>query len=216
MAVNRTAELMPGGKPNFEEVRYYPAVQQLIAENGRSTMMNVLIVMIGQFCASFNVVRNMNDVQMIEAASMLLDECGNFRLEDYQMMFTLGKRGELVKVLDRIDINIISTMLDAYHAIRHAEGQRIQEEEFRKAENRYKDRRIAGPSTEEEKAMDARFSELAKNLMDWQKENDEAEEARRKEKRDKQIKAFAESHKVNIDKVVEEFSKSKKNIPNNR
>jgi hypothetical protein len=42
------------------------------------------------FCSSINVLRNMNEDQMIEAAAMLIAECGNFRLEDYVMMFSMG------------------------------------------------------------------------------------------------------------------------------
>ncbi|MBK7885497.1 MAG: hypothetical protein IPJ81_18160 [Chitinophagaceae bacterium] len=70
--------------------------------------------MIKDFCSSLNVVRNMNEDQMIEAAAMLLDECENFRLEDYMIMFSMAKRGELVKIMDRIDLQVITAMLDEY------------------------------------------------------------------------------------------------------
>ncbi len=60
---------------------------------------------------------------MIEAANMLLEECDNFRLEDYVMMFQMGKRGELFDVHDRIDLQVITAMLDEYWNKRHAAAE---------------------------------------------------------------------------------------------
>lgn len=106
--------LMPAGKPTYLQVIQYPMVKQLVQDNGNKTMLKVLFLLVKDFCASMNVVRNMNEDQMIESAAMLIDECDNFRMEDYVMMFQMGKRGDLVKVMDRIDINVLTLMLDAY------------------------------------------------------------------------------------------------------
>lgn len=133
--VLRTQELMPGGRPNFSEVVRYTKITDLVAIEGRRKMLALLVILVRDFCGSVNVVRNMNEDQMIEAASMLLDECGNFRIEDYVMMFSMAKKGKLdVKIMDRIDIQVVSAFVDEYWKIRHREGKRIQQEEFDRAE----------------------------------------------------------------------------------
>src|SRR4051812_29053217 len=80
-----TSNLMPGGNPTYLDVIKYPMVRFLVEEVGKKTMLKVIYLLVKDFCSSLNVVRNMNQDQMIEAASMLLNECGNFRLEDYAM-----------------------------------------------------------------------------------------------------------------------------------
>lgn len=98
----------------FLEIIRYPKIETLAETHGKRKMRKVLFLMLKDFCNSINVVRNMNEDQMIEGAAMLLDECGNFRLEDYAMMFSMAKRGQLIDVRDRIDIQMLSQMLDNY------------------------------------------------------------------------------------------------------
>ncbi len=121
--------LAPAGKPDFLNVIRYPTLQGLIERNGRKTMLKVVFMLVKDFCASVNVVRNMNEDQMIEAAAMLIDECDNFRLEDYVMMFSLAKRGELVKLFDHIDLSIISQILDEYWSRRQRAALHMQDQE---------------------------------------------------------------------------------------
>ena len=116
-------ELMPSGKPNYLSVIKYPMIKSLIESQGFRVMHKVIFLMLKDFCNSFNVVRNMSEDQMIEAASMLLDECDNFRLEDYVMMFQMGKRGELFDVHDRIDLQVVTAMMDEYWKKRHEAGE---------------------------------------------------------------------------------------------
>lgn len=109
-----SSQLMPDGKPNFLAIVSYPMIRSLVQEQSRKTMHKVIFLLIKDFCASMNVVRNMNEDQMIEAAGMLIDECGNFRLEDYVMMFQMAKRGQLFDIHDRVDLQVITRMLDRY------------------------------------------------------------------------------------------------------
>ncbi len=104
-------------------------IRDLINEHGKKTMLKVLFLLIKDFCNSINVVRNINEDQMIEAAAVLIDECNNFRLEDYTIMFSVAKRGGLVKILDRMDISVISQMLDEYWKRRNFAGMKLQESE---------------------------------------------------------------------------------------
>ncbi len=128
LAIGR--ELMPAGKPQYTSVRRFPMVAALAKEHGTNYMLSVLTLMVKDFCSSLNVVRNMNEDQMIEAGAMLLDECDNFRLEDYLMMFSMAKKGELVDIRDRIDLQVITAMLDTYHARRAMAAQEAEAAEY--------------------------------------------------------------------------------------
>jgi hypothetical protein len=124
-------ELMPAGKPDLLGVIKYPMVGELIKQEGRNAMLKIVFVLVKNFCSSFNVVRNMNEDQMLEAAAMLLDECGDFRTEDYTMMFAMAKRGQLVDIRDRIDISVISKLMYEYWLIRLRAGREAQENDWR-------------------------------------------------------------------------------------
>lgn len=127
MEICRT--LMPEGRPDYLSVIKYPMIKDLVKEKGNNIMHKVLLLLVKDFCNTMNVVRNMNEDQMIEAAGMLLDECDNFRLEDYVMMFQMAKKGQLVKIMDRIDLQMITAMLDEYWAKRNEIGQKELTEE---------------------------------------------------------------------------------------
>ncbi len=129
MQICRT--LMPNGKPDYLSVVNYPMIKTLLSEKGQKLMHKVVFLLVKDFCNSLNVVRNMNEEQMIESAGMLLDECDNFRLEDYTMMFQMAKRGELVKIYDRIDMQVITDILDAYWQRRHEEGEKDYVEQIK-------------------------------------------------------------------------------------
>jgi len=121
--------LMPAGKPSFLQVIQYPKISDLVKKNGSPMMLKVIFLIVKDFCNSLNVVRNMNESQMIESASMLLDECDNFRLEDYVMMFSMAKRGDLIKIFDRIDISVITLIMDEYYTRRKNAGRIAQDEQ---------------------------------------------------------------------------------------
>jgi hypothetical protein len=76
--------------------------------------------MVADLCRAVNVVRNMNKDQMIETATKILDECGNLRLQDYAIIV---KRGQLARILDRLDIHVIGEMLDVFWLSRCKSGE---------------------------------------------------------------------------------------------
>lgn len=118
------SSLMPQGKPNFLAVVKYPMIRDLKkGEHGRQ-LHKILFLLVKDFCNTLNVVRNMNEDMMIEAAGMLLEECDNFRLEDYVMMFQMAKRGELFELRDRIDLQVITTLMDQYWIKRKEAGEK--------------------------------------------------------------------------------------------
>ena len=126
--IARTSELMPSGKPKFEDIRRYPSIVALKDQIGAEKMHMVLLLLVQDFCRSINVVRNMNEDQMIECSAMLLDEAGNFRLEDYVMMFTLAKRGQIGNIFDHVDIQVVGDIIDEYWKLRDEAGKRLQEQ----------------------------------------------------------------------------------------
>lgn len=215
--VSITSELMPDGKPAFPLLRQLPPIKALLGQYGRKHMLKVLLLMVKDLCSSVNAVRNMNEWQMIEAAAYLLDECGNMRLEDYSMMFALGKRGQLVKILDRLDVQVIGEMMEAYWKIRHEEGRRLQEND----DWDYKNFKAIDKPTQEKPAtaedqvaldMAAAMTEWRKNVQDWEEELKQArshqnamERRRREEHIMKTAKEYAEGQGLNWDELLIQF-----------
>lgn len=131
-----TGELMPSGKPDFLSVKQYTPIVMLVKQGAvaKPTMMKLLLILLKDFCMSMNVAHNMNEMQMIETAGMLLDECDNFRIEDFVMMFAMAKRGQLGKLMHSIDMQVISKMMDEYYKLRRLAGERAYEDEYKQFE----------------------------------------------------------------------------------
>lgn len=127
-------QLFPDNKPDYLGIIKYPQIRDLIQDNGEPVVMLLIAVMVRDYCASANVARNMNEDQILEAAAMLMAEAGNFRLEDYAMMFAMAKRGKLVKVYERIDLSTITEMADAYYAERRDAKIAAQDQEIERLE----------------------------------------------------------------------------------
>lgn len=165
-----TKMLMPGGKPKYLEVRQYPAISELQAEYGDSTIQKVLFLMVQDFCLSLNMAHNMNEDQMIETASMMLDECDTFRIEDYQIMFAQAKRGDLVEFKHQCDISTISQIMDKYYEQRakaDLERRRKENEEEKRMFDKIKAEDI--PTGEGE----YKFTDLVNHLTKEQQEQEE-------------------------------------------
>lgn len=122
-------ELMPAGKPDYLGVISYPKICDLLKVENQVDMLILVSTLVRDFCSGVNVARNMNEDQILEAAAMLLNECGNFRLEDYAVMFSMAKKGQLVKFYERIDLEVITAIVDAYWIHRNKAAQEAQEQE---------------------------------------------------------------------------------------
>lgn len=190
-----TSELMPKGAPNLLGVVKYPPIERLRQEIGETGALLLILTLVKDLCSSLNVVRNMNEDQMLETASMLLDECGNFRLEDYVMMFSLIKRGQLVKVYDRIDTGLVGEAMNEYWFMRNQAGRRAQENEVNHYEDRLKEiEKRPGANTPEEDAQQvellAKMREVAVSLSVPDQKALEFEEKARKERLNKHVEFF--------------------------
>lgn len=137
-------DIMPNGAPDYLGMVKYPKITDLVADQGQGVILMVLSVMVRDFCATLNVVRNMNDDQIVEVAAMMLNECGNFRLEDYATFFAMAKRGTLGQIRDRIDMQVITELLDEYFARRRDAKIAMQEQEIERMEAQKPAQRVKG------------------------------------------------------------------------
>lgn len=202
-----TSQLMPNGIPDFRSIRLSQPLVKLFDEYGRKDMRMVVFLMVKGFCESLNVVRNMTEDQMIETAAFLIDECGDMRLEDYQIMFTMAKRGQLIKIMDRLDIDTVGKIYDAYYQYRAEQGRKIQEEEYEAYERYLRlNTPVSAPSNNySEQEAEARWGKLVGVMTAWQGEIDEEKDKESEEKRRRDIEAYARLQQVDIDKIREEF-----------
>lgn len=128
---------MPQGKPDMRQVLHYPKISDLVAVNGFKPMLTVIYLLILDFCKSQNVTRNMSDEQAIEAAGMLLDQCGDYRLQDYVIMFTMAKRGLFdLKLYEGLDITKISMIEQAYDEYSSKELKHISDKAWEDLEDK--------------------------------------------------------------------------------
>lgn len=207
-----TSKLMPAGKPQFLQVVCYPTIKQLVEQHGRKSILKVIYLMVRDFCSSINVKYNMNEDQAIESAAVLLDECDNFRLEDYQMMFALGKRGQLVEIMHSIDLSVISRMMDEYYLRRQnaVYQQRLEQKAQEKQElEKLKAQELT--ITTDEKVYT--FSDLVKHFNEWTKNqaSDESKALSEKYKKTQDWVKNAKADPAVIENVLRVFSsKSRK------
>jgi hypothetical protein len=159
----RAMELMPQGNIAFAELRQYPLIKNMVPEMGKTEVQTLLVMLITNFCRSFNVVRNMNEDQVIECAMYLLDECRDFTLEDFVIMFTLGKRAQIGEVLDHVDIEVIASMHQEYLRKRMRAFKLLQETE-RKAQFEAK---VAGLGPKDHEAGDKAMQEIKRFTQEW-------------------------------------------------
>lgn len=182
---------MPGGKPDLVGVLNYPRITQLVRENGRKGVRTVIFLIVKNFCESLNVVRGMNEDQMIEAAGFLLDECHNYRIEDYVMMFSMVKRGQLVKILDRIDIQIIGQILTEYDRLRCEAGERQYIAQIKAAEGETFNS-ADGLTEEELKRQKKNWEDVSKMFVEMVSENRKRQDEERRRKIEESEKRMQE------------------------
>lgn len=192
MLTELASELMPKGEPNFKAIAQYTPIQKMLDLGlaSRTDLREILTILVMNFSESLNVVRNLNATQAVEIVEMLIEECGDeksgFRVEDYFLMFQLAKRGEIGDIRDRIDIQLISKLLDEYWHFRYKEGKRLREElEKEMAAKRQEQKRKAlgsGEQTEQvmtayqfnlelQKLQAAMIANLDKQTLDEAKQN---------------------------------------------
>lgn len=102
----------------------------LIDQYGAKRIHGILVVMITQFCNSFNVIRPMTAEQIVDCAGEILNTSHEdfLSVEDIMIFFQGAKMGKYGKVFDRLDQQIIFSMLEVYREVRHRMYNDIKEE----------------------------------------------------------------------------------------
>lgn len=191
----KSGELMPEGKPDFQSIPHYPSIKQLSQKDhkGAKIVRAMITTIVTYFCNSLNLKWHMNDLQILDAACMLLDECDNYRIEDYIMMFSLAKRGKLIKIYDRMDIELICKIREAYELLRQEEGEKASQ----KIEEELQQKRHSENQKSVEKDYSADLVTALKHIEDLKTKS--AKE--REEKWD----AFKNNKKKSIEKMVRQY-----------
>lgn len=177
---------MPSGLPDFENMIAYPAISKMALEaNGVQNMWKSLIAIVTYFCSRYNLKHNMNNEQIKLCAKALLDDCGNYRLEDYFTMFEMAAKNAFVKIYDRIDQQIIFSIKEAYDDLRYREGQKILWQKEKERAELVEQARIEKLNSTT--AIDVDFSKLLSVIQDA-KDKSYTEGLERKKERLKQAK----------------------------
>ena len=209
--ISITNGLMPAGLPDFLGMIKYPRIVDMIPEHGKPNLIKLVFLLIKDFCGSVNVVRNMNEDQMIEAASILIEEAGNFRIEDYTMMFAMGKRGDLVKIMDRIDISVISAMADEYFSRRRDAADNLRDGYTNRLDNIGTSNRAIDSINPEDRKLIEKFDDIAAEMEAWKMGVDMKSKPLTEKQARSQIHKPDVSYQVKKDPQGKEYITTKKN-----
>lgn len=186
--IKLTDQLTPAGNPDFKMVAAMPPIKDIVSQDGPEAMLFVLSAIIRNFCASVNVVRNMSTGQILMAANTLLQECKNYRVEDFVLMFDMAMKGKIKPndgrgIMDRLDLTVIVDIWNIYDGIRYASAEQIQEEQVA-ADEKFLDEinpeKFVGPEawTELLKKVKANYNEGRTGYRPTEQEKLEAKENR--------------------------------------
>lgn len=107
------------GQPNFLMHFKRPSISFLRARAEEKDLLKVIYVIVSDFCAALNVSQNMSKDQIVETCYWLLTDSRGFWIEDYVLMLDMAKKGQLLKIYNRIDRQVISEIREAYWEVRH-------------------------------------------------------------------------------------------------
>lgn len=121
-------------KVRFDEVLKispFARIPNLTHAYGFENIHKTLILLLGKFVNSFNLIRPMSEEQVIECAFDMVttSQEDQLSIEDYVLFFKGARQGKYGKVLDHLDQQVVSEMLEAYRQERHINLVRIREEQ---------------------------------------------------------------------------------------
>lgn len=103
----------------------------LVEQYGAKRIHQLLVVLLTEFCNTFNVIRPMSANQIVSCASEILNTSNEdyLSMEDLTIFFQGAKTGKYGKVYDRLDQQMIFEMLEIYRQERHEQYQNIKDEQ---------------------------------------------------------------------------------------
>jgi hypothetical protein len=121
------------GMVKFETVLLIPLKDRLpglVEQYGKEKIHSLLIVLLTDFCNSFNLIRPMTPDQIVMCAFDLIDTSYEdyLSIEDFVLFFQGAKSAKYGKILDRMDQQTVFELFENYRQQRHEEYLRIKEE----------------------------------------------------------------------------------------
>lgn len=111
-----------------------PALAVIRKENGETTTLAVLVIILNDLAKFFNVGKTFNDYQIAETCKLILQEYYFLKIEDFKLCFDGMKTGKYLpggQLFDRLDGNIILTALNTYSEERIQQAEIISNEKHK-------------------------------------------------------------------------------------
>lgn len=87
--------------------------------NGEDAQLAVVVKLINQVVMSFNIGKNMNANQILDAAKEIISDYYFLKIEELKTCFEMGRKGKFGKVYDRVDLMILCEWLAKYDELRN-------------------------------------------------------------------------------------------------
>lgn len=128
---------------NIAVLKTGTTLSELCKQVGKGETITVVAIMLRNFCAQYNVSKNMTQSQIEDyAADLVLDyaerrgvsdhlppEMEAWKLEEYAIFFDRAGKGDFGVPFDRIDRGVIEQMFEQYMAERNAARWELEQEE---------------------------------------------------------------------------------------
>ena len=163
------SEFVKNNLPIIPKILAQKQLSQLKQELGHKNIIKFIYALLVDLTKTFNVGKGMDESQLIETSTNLVDDFYGFRLVDFAICFKKAKKGSYGKVYDRIDMPTIYEWLLKYDQERTSEIVRHN--------LKYKEGMITSPRSSQTKDLrdDPKFREVmqAHILSQHKKDNNE-------------------------------------------
>jgi hypothetical protein len=166
------------GVVQFDKILSIPAcsrVPNLTHVYGFETLVKLVAVLLASFNNSLNLIRPMNDEQVIDCATDLVmtTEEDQLSVEDLVLFFKGAKEGKYGRILDRMDSQTVFAMMEEYREQRHREYVKIKDEKHANLKSMGPTERTNNPDPIAEKMCDlvGKIGRLKEQLKDQREIN---------------------------------------------
>jgi len=103
-----------GGTPNWIKIKDQTQLSVVAKKEGRHNVLKFLVIALSGLNDALNVGKGMNDDQIVEIASDLLEDYYFYRLVDFSICFKNIRKGLYGKMYDRFDQETLYGMVAQY------------------------------------------------------------------------------------------------------
>lgn len=108
-----------------------PSIVKLIKLNGEPVIKACFVDLIAEVVEFFSLGKTMSGQQIASTVDLIIEAYPQYKFDDWKLCFKMAKLGQLGKVYDRIDGNVIFDWFDKYLEIRFAEFETARAKENR-------------------------------------------------------------------------------------